>query len=99
MTDQTANHAAAHEENASRTMAAWRNAVGGDAKDAARSAWNDLPHFRFHATIALSGVGKVHKVWSPSSKFLDQPYCGASRWNGGRARVVDSEVTCLKCLR
>ena len=97
MTDLTAAHEAAHEENAARTMAAWRNAVGRDANAAAHSAWLALPRFHFNAVIAYGG--KIHRVWSPSSKFLDQPYCGASRWNGERARVTDAEVTCLKCLR
>ena len=99
MTDLTAAHEAAHEENAARTMTAWRNAVGPDANLAARRAWMDLPRFKFHAVIALWGGGKVHEVWSPSRKFLDQPSCGSSRWDGGRAQVTNAEVTCLKCLR
>jgi hypothetical protein len=99
MTDLTAAHEAAHEENAARTMTAWRNATGVEATDAAHRAWMDLPRFKFHAVIALWGGGKVHEVWSPSRKFLDQPYCGSSRWDGGRAQVTNAEVTCLKCLR
>ena len=99
MTDQTAAHEAAHEENAERVMSAWRKAEGREANDAARSAWNDLPRFHFNAVISMSGNGKVHRVWTPSAKYLSQPWCGASRWNGGQARVTDSPVTCLKCLR
>jgi hypothetical protein len=95
MTDLTAAHEAAHEENADRTMAALENAVGPDARDAARSAWFALPRFGFNAVIAYGG--KVHRVYSPSRKFLGQPYCGSSRWNSARARATDAEVTCLKC--
>ena len=99
MNDLTNAHTAAHEENARLTMKAWRDAEGREANAAARSAWNDLPRFTFHAVISMSGYGKVHKVWTQSAEFLDQPYCGSSRWNSGRARVTTAPVTCRKCLR
>jgi hypothetical protein len=99
MADLTNAHAAAHDENASRTMKAWRDAEGFDAVRDAQDAWSDLPSFQFHAVISLSGGGKVHRVSAPSAKFLEQPWCGSSRWDGGRARVTDAPVTCAKCLK
>ena len=104
MTDLTTAHTAAHEENVDRTVAAGQdakdkavtNAAWQDANAKARDAYNDLPRFEFSAVIAHGG--KVHRVYSPSRKFLNNPYCGSSRWNRSRAHAVDAEVTCQKCL-
>jgi hypothetical protein len=108
MTDLTAAHEAAHEEHYDRTMKVWRAAKTHEEEEAGWRAWIELPRFNFHAVIALNGGGKVHRVFSPSRKQLDQPFtgpalirlhCGSSRWKGGHARIVDSPVTCQKCLR
>lgn len=63
--------------------------------DEARDTFRALPTRTFHAVIAAGG--KVHRVSAKGPRFLRQPYCGSSRWNGSLARVVDSPVTCQKC--
>lgn len=68
------------------------------AESAAFYVWLDIPRRIFAVQIAW-GVGKVHRIGAPSPQFIDQPFCGSSRWNSARARIVDAEITCQKCLR
>ena len=68
----------------------------GDTAEAARQVWLALPRFAFAAVIAYGG--KVHRVYGPSARQLDErPHCGASRWNSRRATIVDSPITCERC--
>jgi len=68
-----------------------------DDESATFNAWHDIPRRLF--SVQISWGGKVHLVGAPSPHFLDQPHCGSSRWNSAKARIVDSPVTCEKCLR